>query len=422
MDPAANPSTRDLIHDWNTDLATKPTQALEVNDETLRDGLQSPSVTSPRLEDKFAILRLMAELAVDGVNIGLPGASPQVAAETEALARVIVDENLALAPNCAARTVIRDIEPVIEIAQRTGLAIEVATFLGSSPIRRYTENWRTDQLVKLTADAVNFVVGEGLPSMYVTEDTVRTDPETVRTLYRTAIDCGASRLVVCDTVGHATPAGTRNLIRFVRSVVAESGASVKVDWHGHNDRGFGLINAIAAFEAGADRVHATALGIGERCGNTAMDQLLVNLRLLGWREGNLERLTAYCHLVSQACEVPIPKDTPIVGADAFETGTGVHAAAVVKAYRKGDAWLANRVYSGVPADWIGREQSIVCGPMSGRSNVLWALERLGLPVDDNTATRVFDAVKRARRNLTNDEVRALAANADLDDLPHFETT
>ncbi|RME74677.1 MAG: 2-isopropylmalate synthase [Planctomycetota bacterium] len=415
---------RDLIYDWNAVGAqTRPAQRIELNDETLRDGLQSPSVTSPTIEQKIEILHHIAALGIDALNIGLPGAGPQVAADVERLAREIVDAKLPVRPNCAARTVIADIEPIVEIAERTGLRIEAATFLGSSPIRRYAEDWDLDRLLRCTEQAVRFVVEHGLDAMYVTEDTTRADPDTLRRLYTTAIECGARRVVVCDTVGHATPDGVRALVRFIRELVAETGEPVAVDWHGHNDRGLGLINAIAAIEAGADRIHGCALGIGERCGNTAMDQLLVNLHLMGWREAqDLTGLPAYCDAVSRYCEVPIPCNYPVVGRDAFETGTGVHAAAVIKAYRKGDAWLANRVYSGVPSDLVGREQAIVVGPMSGRSNVLWALEKAGLPTDAATVDRVFEAAKRSRRNLTPEEVRAIATGASAESAPHFQVT
>ncbi|GIW72021.1 MAG: hypothetical protein KatS3mg102_1563 [Planctomycetota bacterium] len=419
------PQVHELIHDWNLLEAFVPTKRVELNDETLRDGLQSPSVTDPPIEDKLAILHLVAALGIEAANIGLPGAGPRVREDTERLAREIAEQRLPILPNCAARTVITDIEPIVEISQRTGIAIEAATFLGSSPIRRYAEGWELDQLLRLTEQAVSFAVEHGLPSMYVTEDTTRTDPETLRRLYSTAIRCGARRIVVCDTVGHATPDGVRALVRFVAGIVRESGEPVAIDWHGHNDRGLGLVNALAAIEAGADRVHGCALGIGERCGNTAMDQLLVNLALLGWRPaGDLSRLPEYCERVARACQVPIPHNYPVVGRDAFETGTGVHAAAVIKAFAKGDAWLANRVYSGVPADLVGREQRIVLGPMSGRSNVLWVLRRLGLPDDEATVARVFEAAKRARRNLSDDEVRLLAEpeRAPLDAWQHYQVS
>lgn len=398
---------RDLIYDWNqADAAFDYAKArVELDDETLRDGLQNPSVTDPPIEDKIRLLHLMEDLGIHAADIGLPGAGPRAYADTLALAQEIARARLRISPNCAARTVRADIEPVAEIAQKTGVAIEAATFIGSSPIRRYAEEWTVDFIRQQTEEAVTFATRQGLPVMYVTEDTTRADPETLRVLYRTAIECGARRICLADTVGHATPAGARALVRFAKERVRESGEAVKVDWHGHRDRGFGLANALAAIEAGADRVHGTALGIGERVGNTEMDLLLVNLRLLGVKVGNLRRLAEYCELVARACGVPIPPHYPVLGADAFRTGTGVHAAAIIKARRKGHDWLADRVYSGVPASEVGRRQKIEVSFVSGLSNVKCWLEEHGYDPEDKELCRaLFDLAKLSKRVLADDEI------------------
>ena len=401
----------DLIYDWNLiDEAAsgKPPQAIELNDETLRDGLQSPSVLSPPIEKKVELLHLMAALSIHSVNIGLPGAGPHVQKQVTRLAREIVDQKLDLTPNCAARTLEADIEPIVAISQKVGIAIEAATFIGSSPIRQYVENWELDRLVKHTADAVSYTVANGLPNMYVTEDTIRARPETIRKLYTTAIECGARRVVLTDTVGHATPAGVTALVSFMKEVVADTGEDVKIDWHGHRDRGLSIPNSIAALRSGVDRVHACALGIGERCGNTPMDILLVNLKLLGWIDHDLSGIAEYCHLVSEATGVPISSNYPVVGADAFRTGTGVHAAAVIKALNKNDSWLADRVYSGVPAGEFGLEQTIEVGPMSGLSNVQYWLSSRGFPVDDELVRTVFKKAKASNRVLEDEEIEQIA--------------
>src|SRR4029077_9185766 len=320
------------------------------------------------------LLHLMDDLGIDSVDIGLPGAGPHIVEAVTRLAREIVECRLKLRPNCAARTMAADIVPIIEVSQKVGIPIEVACFIGSSPIRQYAEDWDLDRMLRLTEDAVSLAVREGLPVMYVTEDTTRAHPDHVRRLYTAAIRAGASRVCVCDTVGHATPNGVQNLIRFVWDLIEEVNPAVKIDWHGHQDRGLGVTNALWALEAGAHRVHACALGIGERVGNTPMDQLLVNLQLLGWISRDLSRLADYCGTVSDATGVPIPDNYPIVGKDAFRTGTGVHAARIIKARKKGDEWLADRVYSGVPAAMVGRHQVIEVGPMSGLWNAgcgLW---------------------------------------------------
>lgn len=397
----------ELIYDWNLqgEVPKPPSKSIELNDETLRDGIQSPSITDPKIEQKIQILHLMEELGIRGVNLGLPGAGERQRSDVLALAREIANCKLKIKPNCAARTLKQDIDPVIEVSQKVGIPIEVATFIGSSPIRQYTEGWTLDKLLKLTEESVTYVVEHDLPVMYVTEDTTRSLPDAVKQLYSTAIGCGARRICVCDTVGHATPHGVGQLISYVVQVVKETHqADVQIDWHGHRDRGFSVNNAIAALTAGADRIHATALGIGERVGNAAMDIIIMNLKLLGWIDNDLSKLAEYCYLVSRACKVPIPPSYPVVGKDAFRTGTGVHAAAVIKAERKGHAWLADRVYSGVPAGMFGMEQIIEIGPMSGESNVIYWLEKRGYKPKPELVQKIFDTAKKSDHTLTDLEI------------------
>lgn len=399
----------DLIYDWNTGGGDDAPERkpIEFDDETLRDGLQSPSVLSPPIEKKIEILHLMHELGIHSADIGLPGAGGHVQEQVYQLAKEIVDQKLNIEPNCAARTLEVDIQPVVDISQRAGIPIECSTFIGSSPIRQYAEDWSLDTLLKNTEKAVRFVVKNGLPNMYVTEDTTRATPEAVKKLYSTAIECGAKRICLCDTVGHATPDGVRNLVAYAKKVVADTGEDVKIDWHGHRDRGLDIPNTMAAIEAGVDRVHACALGIGERCGNTPMDILLVNLKLMGVIDNDLTKLREYCLTVSEAVGVPIPIGYPVVGADAFRTGTGVHAAAVIKAIKKEDVWLVDRVYSGVPAGMFGLEQRIEVGPMSGLSNVHYWLSSRGYPVKEELAQDIFQAAKDSNRLLEDSEVEAI---------------
>jgi isopropylmalate/homocitrate/citramalate synthase len=404
--------TDDLIHDWNDGGTLPPGRSRPlVNDESLRDGLQSPSVRHPTGDEMVEILHAIEALGIDAANIGLPGAGPHVVETAKRLATEIRDAKMRVKPNCAARTVIQDIEPIHRIIDEVGIPIEVAMFIGSSPIRMEVEGWTLDHLLRTSEKALAYCREHGLPVMYVTEDTTRASPEAVRRLYGLALDMGAQRLVVCDTCGHATPDGTRNLVRFVRRVAADHGKpDVQIDWHGHNDRGLSVVNSIAAYEAGADRLHATALGIGERTGNCPMDLLLVNLRLLGWWPDDrpLTSMKEYVRKVAEATRVPLPRNYPVLGPDAFETGTGVHAAAVIKALKRNDTWLANRVYSGVPADEFGLEQRIAVGPMSGKSNVVWWLEHNGYAADEDRVNRIFNAAKSSDRVLTDAELSELA--------------
>jgi 2-isopropylmalate synthase len=405
----------ELIFDWNgRDGGFDYTTArVDLNDETLRDGLQSPSVQDPSLEDKLRLLHLMADLGIVAADLGLPGAGARMVDQVRALAREIADQRLPIAPNCAARTVIRDIEPIVRISQEIGIGIEAATFIGSSAIRQYAEDWTLERMLQATQEAVRYAVSEGLAVMYVTEDTTRARPETLKALYGAAISLGARRICLADTTGHATPAGVRSLVRFVREeIVRPSGEAVKLDWHGHRDRGLGIANCLAAIEAGVDRVHGTALGVGERVGNAEMDLLLVNLKLLGAHRHDLSKLPEYCALVAKATGVPLPVNYPVLGSDAFRTGTGVHAAAIIKARKKGDSWLADRVYSSVPASEFGLTQRIEVSPLSGLSNVKYWLEEHGYDAaDERLSSAILQAAKSASRTLTDEECHRLAAGA-----------
>ena len=400
----------ELIYDWNAihPKSLRPSGRVLLNDETLRDGLQSPSVRDPSIQDKVEILHLMEALGINSLNLGLPGAGPRAVDHVTALAREIARHGMKIRANCAARTHENDIRPIADIVERTGLPIEAAMFIGSSPIRRYTEGWTEDFLLTTTERAVKYAVSLGLDSMYVTEDTTRCDPEMIRKLYSTAIGCGAKAIVICDTAGHATPMGTFALLRFVLDeVVKPSGATIRVDWHGHCDRGLGLANAMSALVAGADCVHASALGVGERVGNTQMDQMLVNLKLMGippWKDQDLSRLKDYCQAVSRATGVPIPANYPVVGEDAFRTATGVHAAAVIKAYKKNDVELANAVYSGVPSHVFGLEQIIDVGPMSGKSNIHFWLERHAIAASKEIVDRIYARAKASDHTLSDAEI------------------
>lgn len=391
----------ELIYDWNEPYPRVDVE-VQFDDETLRDGLQSPSAKDPSLDQKVRLIHLMDELGIQTADVGLPGAGDRAREHILALVREMKD--LAITPNVACRTVVSDIEPVVDMVQQTGSPIEVCAFIGSSPIRQFAEGWDFDKMLDLVKGAISFANDNDLPSMFVTEDTTRAHPDQIRALYTAAIEAGAKRVCVCDTCGHSTPEGTRRVVAFVKGIVEETNPEVGIDWHGHRDRGMGLLNTLAALEAGATRLHATALGIGERTGNTEMDLLLVNLKLNGILDNDLSKLGEYCRLAAEATGTPFPDNYPVFGSDAFETGTGVHASAVIKALRKGDEWLANRVYSGVPADLFGLEQRIEVGPMSGRSNVQWYLEKRGKTPTDEAVARVLELAKTTPRLLTEKEI------------------
>jgi 2-isopropylmalate synthase len=408
---ALEPVESQLIYDWNqvTPRAV-PDHAFDLLDETLRDGLQSASVSDPSLGEKLELLELMNALGIRVVNVGLPGAGPRALEDVVAMCRYIQQRKLQIIPCAAARTVAADIRPVAEAQQRSGQKLELYTFIGSSPIRQWAESWDLGFLLRTSGDAIALGVKEGLEVAFVTEDTVRSSPSSLDPLFRNAVDRGASRLVLCDTVGHATPDGARALVRWTRGLLENSGAGrVQIDWHGHNDRGMGVSNSIAAVEAGAQRAHACGLGVGERVGNTSMDLLVLNLSLMGWFHHDLSKLVTYARTVSRALRIPIPVNYPLSGADAFRTATGVHAAAIIKAKKRGNDWLADRVYSGVPAGQFGKHQHIEIGHMSGMSNVRYWLELRGIPAREPLCKEILRRAKACGWTLTDEEILDVVA-------------
>jgi 2-isopropylmalate synthase len=399
-----------LIYDWNeVDRRGRLIpKGVTFFDETLRDGLQNPSVRDPSIEHKLQILHLMDDLGIDEADIGLPGSSKRAFEDVLRMCKEIVDCKMKIRVACAGRTVVSDITPMVEISQRAGIPVEVYAFIGSSPIRQFAEDWDAESIAKKSAEAIDVAVKAGLPVAYVTEDTTRSRPEVLSTLFKTAIDHGATRLCLSDTVGHATPDGVRNLIHFAKSIIVGTGVkNIGIDWHGHNDRGLALENALWALEFGADRVHGTALGIGERVGNAQMELILLNMKLLGLIDNDLTKLMEYCKTVAEAVGWNVALNYPLVGRDAFRTATGVHAAAIIKAMGKGDAWLADRIYSGVPAGMFGRKQEILIGFMSGASNVSYYLRERGIEPDETLVKELLAAAKALDHIMTDEEVMAV---------------
>lgn len=412
-------NTNKLIYDWNVidyEINRNPANHphdVWFDDETLRDGLQSPSARNPSIEQKIELLSYMERLGIQKVDLGLPGAGPFHREHISAMLAHISENDYQIRPGAAVRTLMNDIEPLVQMQQQHGMEIQASAFLGTSPIRQYTEGWTMEKLISTMEKAVSYAVENEVPVMFVTEDTTRSNPEDVKAIYQRAMELGVRRLCVCDTCGHVTPNGVKKLLNFIDEEVIKDGGyqrnQIEVNWHGHQDRGLGVANNIAAVEAGADVIHGTALGVGERAGNAPIDQTLVNLKLMGVIDNDLTLLDEYTRMANKYIEVPLPRNYPIFGTDAFETGTGVHASAVIKAMRKGDDWLADRVYSGVPAGDFGLKQVIRIGHMAGRSNIIWWLEQNGYEVSDALVAHMFEVAKSQSRNMTDAEIESEVA-------------
>jgi isopropylmalate/homocitrate/citramalate synthase len=388
----------DMIYDWNT-MDGEVFPKVEVDDETLRDGLQSPSVKEPSLDQKINILESMISLGIKRGDIGLP-MSAQLD-DIKGLLAHITKHNRPFAPGLAVRTVISDLQHIADLQQQFGIPIKAEAFLGCSRIRQMVEGWDLKFLLEKTQEAIAFAKKNQMPIMFVTEDTTRAYPSDLREIYGAAIDAGADEICIADTVGHATPSGARAVTLAVKNLLIEKKSThVLLNWHGHSDRGLAVINSLEAAKAGADILHASGIGIGERSGNTPMDQLLVNLKLLNRWDHPLQGLAHYVELVSQSVDMPISKNYPVFGEDAFRTATGVHAAAIIKAIKLGRSDLADVIYSGVPAHLFGLKQEIEIGRMSGKSNVIFWLSSHHLPTDDTLVNQILTCAHESRTVLS----------------------
>jgi len=403
---AAQPEISSLVYDWNAPEPRAPQRRVALLDDTLRDGLQSTAVRQPTLDERSELLVAMRRAGIDAVNLGLPAVSFGAASAIVRLAKEAAA--LGLGVVCAGRTLEADMRAIVEVAEQSGVALEGHAFVGASAIRAKVEGWELGVLQARTASAIGTLARAGLSAAFVTEDTTRSQPEALRVLFATALDAGATRLCLCDTVGHATPAGVRRLVGFTRAFLESRRQNVALDWHGHADRGLALANALAALAAGVDRIHGTALGVGERAGNTPLELFALNLSLDGAWPEDLTPIAEYCQRAAALLGVEIPANHPLVGAGAFRTATGVHAAAIRKAERQA-AWLSERVYGAVPSSAVGRTQEVCIGPMSGRANVEHWLSLRGLSLDEALIQRLLLCARASDHVLEDAEVLEILA-------------
>lgn len=394
----------DYIHDWQGEISYPP---VKLQDETLRDGLQAPNVSHPTLEQKQTLLHLMDELGIDGADIGFPGSGERHISDVVGLAKYKQQNNLGINLSCAGRTIEADVLPIIYASELAGEPFEVDLFIGSSEIRKLAQNWNLDDMKKKVEQSITLAVKEGLPVMFVTEDSTRASRETIIALHEVAINAGAKRICIADTVGFATDINTTNLIRFYKQEIVKD-RDIKLDWHGHRDRYFAESNALIAAREGVDRVHGTALGVGERCGNTIMEALLVNFKIEGIKDNDISRLMEYSNFASQILKRPIPENAPIIGVEAFNTASGVHADAILKSYLQGRPDLAGLVYAPFNPGIIGRSVDVRVGPMSGRSNIILALKRLDIEQNDDLIESLYEIAKRSNQILSDRELRSHA--------------
>jgi len=368
----------ELIHDWNlADSQPVTIAGLQIEDHTLEDGLRTASAHAPALAEREGVLEAMASLGTTAICLreDLWDSAPRI--------RELGMRPAAwVAPADARRATEHGLEPRVVVPV-------------SAPALRERGQSLDDALRAAEASE---------RSTLVAEDATRAHPASLRRLVEAGVRAGAERVCLHDSCGHATPEGAARIVRFALAVMRDTGAEPRVDWYGRNDRDLAVINALSALEAGAGRIHGSVLGVGERAGGASLDLVLVNLRLLGWIEWDLTGLQSLCDRVAHACGLEVPVNYPVFGKDAFRTATGVHAAAIIKAQGKGHEWLADRVYSGVPASWFGRCQVIEVGPMSGESNVVAWLAAHDVENLPGLSQRILQRAKAGDHILTLDEI------------------
>ncbi|MFE7978120.1 LeuA family protein [Streptomyces shenzhenensis] len=413
---AAHTAPDDVWFTWNdtTTAHTEPGPAPAgiLFDETLRDGLQAPHVHRPTLEQKLNFVDHMVRSGVRSADLGFPGSDPSAARECVQLAQHIADNRLALRAGFAGRTHPSDVNAICEVGQQAGIAVEAYAFIGVSPIRQYVEGWDIEVIRQAVRRSAEECRRGGAEFVLVLEDAVRCTPEILTAVYDVAVETGTRRLTLCDTVGAAVPEGAEALIRFTQRYFADREHLVELEWHGHNDRGLALANSLTALALGCARVHGTILGVGERAGNTSLDQLMVNSQLDGSHTYDLTSLRAYCDYAAPLLGVDVPQNYPALGRDVFRTSAGVHASAILKAHEKGSITLKDGVYAGVPARLLGREQEVLIDAASGASNVKYWLTVHGHGTDDaSLIKRVLERAKASDVPLTDDEIGQILANA-----------
>ncbi|MFI9422205.1 LeuA family protein [Streptomyces achromogenes] len=393
----------DILFTWNERLPAGT--SVEIEDDTLRDGLQASFIRKPTVEEKAELFRMSAGIGARHAVVGFPASSPAEFSDSRRLLSVIRDDGLPLMPWFLGRAVREDLEPMLRLRDHFGADVGAAFFIGTSPIRRHVEKWDMAQIMERITGTMEYLEKVGLPFSFSVEDASRTPPDELRDMVELAVRYSAYSIAVCDTVGESTPAGVHRLVGFVKSLIKDRGSHVKILWHGHNDRGLGLANSIAAVEAGADIVGGAFLGIGERSGNTALEQVIMYLYQNGVGNFDVKNLIPYLKKLSAATEFPIPVNMPLVGQQAFATCTGTHAAAVLKAAEIGTDF-EDYVFSSIPASELGAVQDIGVGPTSGMANATYVLRKGNMDSSEGTAEALLAHAKTQHRLMYEDEIVA----------------
>lgn len=388
----------------------------QIDDETLRDGLQSSGIRHPTPEEGLVLFDLMYQLGTQRADIGFAAAGEAHMKRIKAIAEhnSILDPKMEI--SCAARMTPQDIEPIVQISQEIGAHFWADAFIGITPERIDSEGWNQKQMIEWVENTVGFSLENDVDVMLVTESTIdgiEKNAEFLEQIYLTGLNKGAKRVCISDTTGARLPHEVEEAVLWMRQLLNRSGfEKVAIDFHGHNDLRSAVPNSIAALRAGAQRVHATILHAGERRGNTDRTALQLQLRRTGMDQGayNLRVIPEYVRQASRILGIEVRESYPGIGDESRAVISGVHASAVLKA-KKIQEDNAGGVY--LPVNYqelLGVEPSHVVriGPMAGRASVhLWAIFQGLDEISDAQATKVIAWAKKEKRALTDDEIRKL---------------
>lgn len=403
----------DGIYNWNRHEGPKtpqrePRHRVEIDDETWRDGMQGTQEeedkTQPTTEERDVYIHEVTSRGyVDHFDIGFPGSGILHRDQIVNLINSSQRRNDGVTFSVAGRAgAVDDARAILEIADRTGVALEADLFWDPSKIRSKVNGWDRDEMIRRTASNIRFLKDQGLSVMYVPERASATPPEELFELCKIAADSGVDRIAIADTTGVLRPHGTINLIREVFANIGNRYPDIKFDFHEHDDLKMGIANCVVAAEEGIDRLHATARGIGERAGNVDLEQLVVVLDVSGYRDADVRDIIPFTNLASDILKIPRPgMHEPIVGEKWPETASGVHA----DTYQKmGDIPL----YFPFDPRKVGLEPRVRIGPMSGLANVHMFCKSIGIDdVTEEKAREILDEAKSSWSLLSEERVRRL---------------
>jgi isopropylmalate/homocitrate/citramalate synthase len=386
-----------LLIDYNKialkDLKLECPERVCVWDETLRDGEQSPTVFLT-LDEKIHLTKMMDEIGVELIAVGFPAVSES----EKRIVKTIINEGCKRATILSiARPKISDIDACIEANAK-----EIVVFMPISPIFRKTLKNRPEEQLEAIKIAIHYAKDNGLKVNWVSEDGTRCDFAHLMDVFRTAIEAGAERIVLGDTVGILTPYSTSYLIKHIKEeVIKPLKKDVSIGIHTHNDFGMAVANTISGVIEGCEYPHTCINGYGERAGNAALEEVATNLERLGIKTGiDLTKLPE----LSEVCEKyfckPLSQYKPIVGDYAFSHESGLHIAAI----------LAHPLtYEPINPRMVGRQRKFYLGKFSGSKSIIHALQKklkvLDLNIPEEIIRKIVNEVKTKHESTSKDELR-----------------